>query len=90
MPQSSAAKTLRDSFGDRKLPDISRKITSCVLCRKLKVKSLFSRIDSDTDRTRQIKCHMAESKPPCTRCKARGLSCTVNKSLQMLLENDAS
>lgn len=33
----SAAMALRDSFGDRKMPDISRKITACVLCRKLKV-----------------------------------------------------
>jgi hypothetical protein len=28
---------LRQSFGDRKLPDITRKITACVACRKLKV-----------------------------------------------------
>ncbi|KAJ6019582.1 hypothetical protein N7522_001649 [Penicillium canescens] len=69
--QPSAAMDLRDSFGDRKIPDISRKITACVLCRKLK-----------------IKCHMNNDKPPCNRCKSRGLSCTVNKSLQMLLEND--
>ncbi|OGE52939.1 hypothetical protein PENARI_c009G05918 [Penicillium arizonense] len=32
----SAAMSLRDSFGDRKIPVISRKITACVLCRKLK------------------------------------------------------
>lgn len=72
MPQS-AAMNLRNSFGDRKIPDISRKITACVLCRKLK-----------------IKCHMNDNDPPCNRCKVRGLACSVNKSLQMLLENDAS
>ncbi|KAK5111650.1 hypothetical protein LTR62_004755 [Meristemomyces frigidus] len=27
--------------------------------------------------------------PPCVRCKKRGLPCTVNKSLQMILESDA-
>ncbi|PMD46818.1 hypothetical protein L207DRAFT_380313, partial [Hyaloscypha variabilis F] len=63
--------SLRESFGDRKPPDISRKITACVACRKQK-----------------IKCYMNGSKEPCRRCKARGLSCTVNKSLQMILEND--
>jgi hypothetical protein len=63
--------SLREHFGDRKLPDISRKITACVACRKQK-----------------IKCHMQGSIPPCSRCKTRGLSCTVNKSLQMLLERD--
>ncbi|KAF2151564.1 hypothetical protein K461DRAFT_226870 [Myriangium duriaei CBS 260.36] len=73
MSGSSAAMALRDSFGDRKIPDISRKITACVSCRKLK-----------------IKCHIPSSKPPCTRCKSRGLSCTVNKSLQMLMEDDAT
>jgi hypothetical protein len=33
---------------------------------------------------------MSNDKPPCNRCKSRGLACTVNKSLQMLLENDVS
>ena len=33
----SAAAALRESFGDRRPPDISRKITACVSCRKLKV-----------------------------------------------------
>ncbi|KAM0717106.1 hypothetical protein Q7P37_006958 [Cladosporium fusiforme] len=69
----SRATALRASFGDRRPPDISRKITACVSCRKLKVK-----------------CNIAASGPPCTRCRTRGLSCTVNKSLQMLLEDDAS
>ncbi|KAL5364404.1 hypothetical protein BJX96DRAFT_187757 [Aspergillus floccosus] len=69
----SAALSLRESFGDRKIPEISRKITACVACRKLKTK-----------------CHMNDNKPPCSRCKTRGLPCTVNKSLQMLLESDAS
>lgn len=69
---STAAATLRDTFGDRKIPDISRKITACVACRKLK-----------------IKCVITDAEEPCARCKQRGLSCTVNRSLQMLLEGDA-
>ncbi|KAL4891208.1 hypothetical protein BDV59DRAFT_194421 [Aspergillus ambiguus] len=73
MSPSSAALSLRESFGDRRIPDISRKITACVACRKLKTK-----------------CHMNDGKPPCSRCKTRSLTCTVNKSLQMLLESDAS
>ncbi|CAK4030907.1 Transcriptional activator of proteases prtT [Lecanosticta acicola] len=70
---SAAVMALRDQFGDRKPPDITRKITACVACRKQK-----------------IKCHMRDGQPPCTRCKKRGLPCTVNKSLQMILESDAS
>ncbi|CAK7217461.1 hypothetical protein SCUCBS95973_003160 [Sporothrix curviconia] len=70
---AASALALREFFGDRKPPEISRKITACVACRKLK-----------------IKCHMPDSKPPCTRCKRRDLSCTVNHSLQMLLENDVT
>lgn len=31
------AEALRESFGDRKPPDITRKITACVACRKQKV-----------------------------------------------------
>ncbi|KAJ9610244.1 hypothetical protein H2200_005021 [Cladophialophora chaetospira] len=68
---SSAVQALRESFGDRKPIDISRKITACVACRKQK-----------------IKCNMGDGAPPCTRCKKRGLSCVVNRSLQMLLESD--
>ncbi|GAM36902.1 hypothetical protein TCE0_022f06363 [Talaromyces pinophilus] len=67
----SPIRELRDAFGDPKPPDISRKITACVACRKQK-----------------IKCHMPGSGPPCSRCRKRGLSCTVNRSLQMLLESD--
>lgn len=70
---ASPADALREQFGDRRPPDITRKITACVACRKQK-----------------IKCHMRDSQPPCTRCKKRGLSCTVNRSLQMLLEGDAA
>ncbi|KAJ5834778.1 transcriptional regulator family: Fungal Specific TF [Penicillium robsamsonii] len=33
-----AVSALRESFGDRKPPDITRKITACVACRKQKVK----------------------------------------------------
>ena len=31
---------------------------------------------------------MNNSTPPCSRCRTRKLSCTVNKSIQMLLESD--
>lgn len=34
----------------------------------------------------QIRCHMEDGKPPCTRCKHRGLPCVLNKSLQMLVD----
>ncbi|KAB8278869.1 hypothetical protein BDV30DRAFT_248760 [Aspergillus minisclerotigenes] len=71
-PAGSAVRRLRDTFGDPKPPDITRKITACVACRKQK-----------------IKCHMNESQPPCARCRKKGLPRTVNRSLQMLLENDA-
>ncbi|KAF3386749.1 Transcriptional activator of proteases prtT [Penicillium rolfsii] len=64
---------LRESFGDRKPPDITRKITACVACRKQKVK-----------------CHMRDGQAPCSRCKKRGLPCTVNRSLQTLLEEDVT
>ncbi|KAL2811866.1 hypothetical protein BJX63DRAFT_443843, partial [Aspergillus granulosus] len=71
-PSPPEITALRDTFGDRKPPDISRKITACVACRKQK-----------------IKCHMkADGQPPCSRCAKRGLPCTVNRSLQMLLEDD--
>jgi hypothetical protein len=69
--EGETSRSLREHFGDRKPPDISRKITACVVCRKQK-----------------IKCQMRDGIPPCLRCKRRGLSCTVNKSLQMLLESD--
>ncbi|EAU36893.1 predicted protein [Aspergillus terreus NIH2624] len=45
----SAALSLRESFGDRKIPEISRKITACVACRKLKVKPCAV-FDSDRQR----------------------------------------
>jgi len=56
-----------------KPPDITRKVTACVACRKQK-----------------IKCHMRNLEPPCTRCKKRGLPCTVNRSLQTILESDGA
>ncbi|KAF2653320.1 hypothetical protein K491DRAFT_718150 [Lophiostoma macrostomum CBS 122681] len=71
MAPPSAASRFREAYGDRKPPDITRRITACVACRKLK-----------------IRCHMTNSKPPCSRCKGRGLPCTVNKSIQMILEDD--
>lgn len=40
LPLPRGPEELRAAFGDRKLPDISRKITACVSCRKLKVNSL--------------------------------------------------
>ncbi|KAK2601876.1 hypothetical protein QQS21_004562 [Conoideocrella luteorostrata] len=73
LPQLPDVSTLRESFGDSKPPEISRKITACVACRRQK-----------------IKCHMANGKAPCARCKKRSLPCTVNRSLQMLLEDDLS
>jgi hypothetical protein len=39
----SAAAAIRQSFGDRKLPDISRKITACVACRRLKVEAYYKK-----------------------------------------------
>ncbi|KAL2872003.1 uncharacterized protein BJX67DRAFT_95961 [Aspergillus lucknowensis] len=38
LPSPPAVSALRESFGDRKPPDITRKITACVACRKQKVK----------------------------------------------------
>ncbi|EMC93348.1 hypothetical protein BAUCODRAFT_75640 [Baudoinia panamericana UAMH 10762] len=67
--QASPGAAFRE-YGE-KPPEITRKITACVACRKQK-----------------IKCNMGDG-PPCVRCKKRGLSCTVNKSLQMILESDA-
>ncbi|KAF2667875.1 C6 transcription factor [Microthyrium microscopicum] len=75
MPSSPSAEAsisaLREHFGDGKPPEISRKVTACVACRKQK-----------------IKCHMKDPKAPCIRCKRRNLPCTVNRSLQMVLEED--
>ncbi|CAI6099405.1 hypothetical protein V2G26_004158 [Clonostachys chloroleuca] len=71
MSSEEPVRALRDIFGDPKPPEITRKITACVACRKQK-----------------IKCQMGGSRPPCVRCKRRGLSCVVNQSLQMLLESD--
>ncbi|KAJ5804758.1 transcriptional regulator family: Fungal Specific TF [Penicillium psychrosexuale] len=73
LPSPPAVSALRESFGDRKPPDITRKITACVACRKQKVK-----------------CHMGEGQMPCSRCKKRGLPCSVNRSLQTLLEDDVT
>ena len=39
-------------------------------------------------RKQKIKCIMA-GEPPCQRCKERGLSCRLNKSLQTLMSEDA-
>lgn len=38
LPSLPKIAALRDSFGDNKPPDITRKITACVACRKQKVK----------------------------------------------------
>lgn len=37
LPSPPPVSALRESFGDRKPPDITRKITACVACRKQKV-----------------------------------------------------
>lgn len=41
LPCPSPVSALRDTFGDRKPPEISRKITACVACRKQKVESII-------------------------------------------------
>lgn len=79
---------LRESFGDGKPPEISRKITACVACRRQKVKNKYQNVHVSLADVLQIKCHMTNGKAPCTRCKKRSLPCTVNRSLQMLLEDD--
>lgn len=92
MSRPSAAAALRESFGDRRPPDISRKITACMSCWKLKVQrhGQWSVGPMYWSFFYKVKCNVATSGFPCARCKTRGLSCTVNKSLQMLLEDDAS
>ncbi|KAB5518926.1 hypothetical protein GE09DRAFT_977922, partial [Coniochaeta sp. 2T2.1] len=60
------------TFGDPKVPDITRKISAYVSSRRQK-----------------IKCHITHPQQPCERCRKRGLSCTVNRSLQTILEHDA-
>lgn len=77
--------------------DISRKITACVACRKQKVciqvfnvrsrMSETARILDNNHTKHQIKCHMPQGQAPCVRCRKRGLSCTVNRSLQMLIQD---
>ncbi|KPI41979.1 Transcriptional activator of proteases prtT [Cyphellophora attinorum] len=71
MAPTSAAIALKEACSTQRTPEITRKITACVACRKLK-----------------IKCYMDDARPPCKRCKGRGLSCTVNKSIQMILDSD--
>ncbi|KAJ6438795.1 hypothetical protein O9K51_08196 [Purpureocillium lavendulum] len=90
MASMSASMALRESFGDRKIPEISRKITACVSCRKLKVRSPVRPGPAATSIDGAIKCHMSSNKPPCMGCRARGVKCTINRSLQSLLESDAS
>ncbi|KAJ5094276.1 hypothetical protein N7456_010137 [Penicillium angulare] len=41
LPSPPAVSALRESFGDRKPPDITRKITACVACRKQKVSNVI-------------------------------------------------
>ena len=41
-----AIETLRENFGDCKPPNISRKITACVACRKQKVTYIRNYLDS--------------------------------------------
>jgi hypothetical protein len=49
LPSPPAVSALRESFGDRKPPDITRKITACVACRKQKVILIFKSTDTVTD-----------------------------------------
>jgi hypothetical protein len=49
LPTPPAVSALRESFGDRKPPDITRKITACVACRKQKVSRVFKSTDTVTD-----------------------------------------
>lgn len=77
--------------------DISRKITACVACRKQKVcvqvhgirprTNEVAHVVDNNDPKHQIKCHMPQGQAPCVRCRKRGLSCTVNRSLQMLIQD---
>ncbi|KAK6853308.1 hypothetical protein PG995_010120 [Apiospora arundinis] len=82
---ASAVTALREAFGDRKPPDISRKITGN---KRQGLASGSRLIGSRLTSIPQIKCQMRDDQPPCTRCKKRGLSCSVNRSLQMVLESD--
>lgn len=91
LPSPTGVNALRESFGDRKLPDITRKITACVACRKQKVcLVLFLLVPEAVADLYQVKCHMRDGESPCSRCKKRGLPCTVNRSLQTILEEDAT
>ncbi|QKX54693.1 uncharacterized protein TRUGW13939_01781 [Talaromyces rugulosus] len=40
-------------------------------------------------RKQKIKCDMDDDCPPCKRCKERGLSCKLNKSLQTLIDEES-
>ncbi|PCG91581.1 Hypothetical protein PENO1_070490 [Penicillium occitanis (nom. inval.)] len=40
-------------------------------------------------RKQKIKCDMDDDHPPCKRCKERGLSCKLNKSLQTLIDEES-
>ncbi|KAH8703565.1 hypothetical protein BGW36DRAFT_369545 [Talaromyces proteolyticus] len=40
-------------------------------------------------RKQKIKCDMDDDSPPCKRCKERGLSCKLNKSLQTLIDEES-
>lgn len=72
---------------DLPIPQISRKIKACAACRKHKVSSTSSQIDTLTDtHFRQIKCLMDESGPPCRRCAERNLGCVLSKSLQTIID----
>jgi hypothetical protein len=45
---TSPVSDLADAFGDPKLPEISRKITACVACRKQKVREEASALAVET------------------------------------------
>lgn len=83
MAPPSAVTALREAWGDRELPGITRKITTFVWpagnSRYVKWLDATYRQNSTKITSTQVKSYMAGSNPPCT----------VNKGIQMLLENDA-
>lgn len=56
IPQASLppAMMLRDSFGDRKIPDISPRVSASVDCRKQKVSAKGSLVDEDDNQYQSI------------------------------------
>lgn len=76
-------------------PSITRKVKACAACRKQKVcyiiqgSKMITMLTHFFSFTTQIKCDMDDDVPPCKRCKERGLSCKLNKSLQTLIDEES-